>query len=139
VFLSYAGEDREEAALLHTSLKQRFRRVFNYRDADERPIPGGEPWNEVVYERLRESEIGISLLSSAYLASGHCRHEVTVMMAHRDSGRMRVFPVKLRDEKLELPAVLDGIQYKRWWDYGGNLDALVDEIVRDFEKKKGTT
>ncbi len=93
VFISYAGADQQLAKNLIAAVRGRFQRVFDYRDGDS--IRVGQPWIKEIFDQLAVSPIGIPLLSSAYVASGNCMHELREMVARRDSNQMQIFPIKL--------------------------------------------
>jgi len=73
------------------------------------------------------------MLSSSYLASGNCIHEARNIVAARDSGKIKLLPVKLAKEDLALPSFLTDTQYLRVLDYA-NAEALVDQIVKAFDR-----
>ena len=131
VFVSYTGRDADLASGLIAALKRRFQDVFDYRDGNA-TIPAGTPWIDMVFQRLAAAPIGIPLLSAGYLASGNCVHEAQLMVAQRDARHMRVIPVKLRNEPLDLPPWLRMTQYLRHWECA-NADAAAAAIVAAFE------
>lgn len=127
VFLSYSGKDAGQASEMSSSLKRHFQKVFDYKDGES--IKGGRPWLTEIFDQLSASAIGISLLSESYLASGNCAHEAQEMVALRDSGKMKFFPIKLYDNgTLTLPPFMTNIQYLRKYQYN-NADELSKYII----------
>jgi len=126
VFLSYSGKDRDIAADISMELKKIFQTVFDYRDG--KSIRPGQPWIDEIFRQLSSSAIGIPLLSADYFASKNCMHEAQEMIAHVDSGTMKVVPIKLKRETLSSPPWLQNIQYLRLTDYAEAKDA-VKEIL----------
>jgi hypothetical protein len=130
VFVSYAGQDLDQAEDLVGAFRKRFQQVFDYRDG--KSIRPGQPWIKEIFDQLAVSPIGVPLLSSAYIQSGNCRHELREMVARRDSNRLQIFPVKLsRTNGFEIPAELRDIQYARLWEYP-TVDGLVDWIAANI-------
>jgi len=127
VFVSYAGNDVDVARDIINDLKKRYQTVFDYRDG--KSIKPGQPWLKEIFDKLSESAIGICLLSESYIKSGNCMHEAQQMVACLDSGKMKLFPIKLYSESIVLPEFLKMTQYLRRVDYPSTND-LVGEIVR---------
>lgn len=115
VFLSYSGRDQDPAMDLSAALKTKFQKVFDYRDPEA--IQPGVRWIETIFNQLSASAVGIPLLSSEYFNSGNCMHELHQMVALQDSRKMKLIPVKLYKEPLELPPLLQSTQYLRLSDY----------------------
>lgn len=131
VFLSYSGEDLNFASGLVRVLKERFQQVFNYRDQAESIVPG-RPWMEEVFDKLSTSALGVPLLSSSYFKSGNCTHEAREMMSLADSGALRMIPVKVNEEPLDLPSWIRGVQYIRGWEYPTHKE-LVEKLVSAYD------
>lgn len=132
VFISYAGPDRELAQTLIQAFRRRFQQVFDYRDGES--IRPGQPWIKEIFDRLAVSPIGVLLLSSDYIESGNCLHELREMVARRDNKGMRIFPIKLRStDKFDLPAELGDTQYARLSDYP-TPDKLIDWISQNVPR-----
>jgi TIR domain len=108
VFLSYAGEDVEQARTAGAALRERFGTVFDYQDG--RSIPTGAEWQPEILDRLTTSAVGVLLLSDAYLRSSYCLEEAQQMNIQRLASRMHVFPVRL--DGAEPPHFLRTIQYR---------------------------
>jgi hypothetical protein len=108
VFFSYAGRDEPVASDLVAALRERFQRVFDYRDGES--IRPGQPWLDEIFSQLSASAIGIPLFSPSYVESGNCTHELREMVAQRDAQRMQIVPVVL-DSNVEIPAYAQDIQY----------------------------
>ncbi len=126
VFLSYSGLDIDTAVAISNSLKRHFQKVFDYRDGES--IRPGQPWLTEIFNQLSASAIGINLLSEGYLNSGNCQHEAREMVANFDSGNLKLFPIKLFDDKISLPPYLRDIQYFRRNDYK-STDELIKTII----------
>jgi hypothetical protein len=130
VFVSYRGTDGAQAGPIIAALKRRFQQVFDYA-ADERPIAAATNWIEEIFKKLATTNVGVILLSPDYLASGNCQHEMNEMIAQRDSGKIKVFPIKLQDGPL--PPVLASIQYLRA-DRFANADQIAAAITQDLDR-----
>lgn len=126
VFFSYAGKDEQAAAPIVAVLRERFQRVFDYRDGES--IRPGHPWLDEIFTQLSASAVGVPLLSTAYVRSGNCMHELREMVAQRDADAMQLVPIVL-DEQVEIPAFVRDQQYLPRWRYD-RADALVDALVR---------
>ncbi len=127
VFVSYSGKDLDIAKDIISTLKNYFQTVFDYRDGTS--IVPGQPWLAEIFDKLAKSAIGINLLSNNYIESGNCMHEAQQMVAQLDNGNMKLFPIKLYPEKIDLPTFFGTIQYLRKADYNTIKD-LVVEIVQ---------
>ncbi|MEO5682745.1 MAG: toll/interleukin-1 receptor domain-containing protein [Chitinophagaceae bacterium] len=132
VFLSYTNDDEAAALEMITSLKKRFKIVFNYKDTTS--IPGSEPWLKVIFDRIAQCDVFISLYSTAYFKSLHCERELQHGVTQKLNGKkIVVYPVKLyqgEDLKLVVPEYASFIQYTRKYQYKG-----MDEIVEDIMQK----
>ena len=116
IFVSYSGRDQDKANELIASFRKQFQDIFDYRDG--KSIRPGEPWLKEIFDTLAVSPVGVPLLSPSYFESGNCSHELREMVARRDNGQMRVFPIKLRkDDEINLPNELKDLQYARMWEY----------------------
>ena len=127
VFVSYSGKDVDIAKDIINYLKNYYQTVFDYRDG--KSIVPGQPWLAEIFDKLAKSAIGINLLSTSYIKSGNCMHEAQQMVAHLDSGKIKLFPIKLYSEHFDLPEFFAMTQYLRIVDYP-NIKDLVGEIVR---------
>jgi TIR domain-containing protein len=133
VFVSYRGADRARAGPIIEALKRKFQVVFDYAPADERSIAAGTNWIEEIFRQIATMPLGTMLLSPDYLESGNCLHEMNEMIAQRDSGRMRVVPIRLRD--VPLPPAIRAIQYLRTENFE-NADQLVAAFIQDIDRAK---
>lgn len=137
VFVSYSGENENEAAPIIDKLKTTFTDVFNYRDKAESIAPG-EPWIEEIFDSLSSSSLAVLLLSDSYLKSGNCEHEMQEIVGLHDNKKLKILPVKLFNNKaLEIPIILRNIQYIRYWDYD-SPDIILDSVVKLLEPKKSS-
>ncbi len=133
VFISYAGEDEAESDHLRAALRNRFQQVFDYRDG--KSIRAGRHWISEVFGQLGRSAVGIPLLSSHFVASGNCRHELAQMVALADDAKMLIVPIKLRrGDDFKLPPEIQAPQYTRSWEYKTAAE-LVDWIVANLPSK----
>jgi hypothetical protein len=135
VFISYSGADEEFTDGLRAAFRMRFQEVFDYRDG--KSIRPGQQWLEEISRSLAKSAACVVLLSSSYAGSGNCIHELNDAIASRDAKKTRLYPIKLRDESLEMPGALASTQYYRLYDY--TLPGkLVDAIVEDLKAQEPT-
>ena len=130
VFISYSGADEDATKGLRVAFATRFQDVFDYRDG--KSIRPGQPWIEEISKSLSKSPVCVPLLSSTYVASGNCRHELDDAIALRDGKQTRLFPIKLnKEDQFEIPGALASTQYLRLYDYQ-NPEKLVEAIVADL-------
>lgn len=134
-FISYSGEDEELTNGLRAAFRKRFQEVFDYRDG--KSIRPGQQWLEEISRSLAKSPVCVALLSSTYVGSGNCIHELNDAIAVRDAKKTRLYPIKLRDESFEMPGVLASTQYFRLYDYM-SPEKLVDAIVEDLKAQAST-
>jgi len=128
VFLSYAGADDQETKPLRDAFQKKFQKIFDYRDG--KSIRTGQPWVREIFDQLAVCPIGIPLLSSAYVGSGNCMHELRQMIARVDDKKMQIFPIKLRaDDKFDIPPELQSTQYARTWEYGSTDELIKEKII----------
>lgn len=132
IFLSYSGKDEHLASQISRALKEKYQEVFDYRDG--KSIRPGQPWIAEIFERLSTSAVGIPLLSDNYFKSKNCEHEAEDMVAQRDNEKMHLLPVRLYDEKLDIPPWLKNIQHFRMSDYNNDPTMAVQEIVRNVDE-----
>ena len=131
VFVSYSGLDVELAGPLLDALRRRFQTVFDYRDGDS--ITPGEPWLQEIFGSLAEASIGVPLVSANYLASGNCLHEAQEMVALRDADEIRMMPVKLVPDQIELPVWMRNRQYLQLYAHR-DAGAVVDKILEFIDR-----
>lgn len=131
VFLSYCGRDADAGAQISAALKKRFEKVFDYKDGES--IRPGMPWLDDIFDRLSAAAVFVPLLSNAYFQSGNCLHEAEKAVQIRDgsagTGRLRIIPVKLDGEKLDLPPWFTSLQYERNFAIDHDADALAQRIL----------
>jgi hypothetical protein len=135
VFISYSGADEESTDGLRTAFRRRFQEVFDYRDG--KSIRPGQQWLEEISRSLAKSPVCVLLLSSTYVGSGNCIHELNDAIAARDAKTTKLYPIKLRDESLEMPGALASTEYSRLYDYT-SPEKLVDAIVEDLKAQEST-
>jgi TIR domain len=135
VFISYSGADEEATKDLRAAFAKRFQEVFDYRDG--KSIRPGQPWLDEIFKSLSKSPVCVTLLSSTYVDSGNCMHELRDAVAQRDAKHTRLYPIKIRkDDVFATPAPLADIQYLHLGKYP-NPDALVEAIIADLDKPAG--
>jgi hypothetical protein len=132
VFLSYTGRDEEVGKRISLALKERFQKVFDYKDG--KSIRPGEPWLAEIFDQLADSSVGIPLLSDEYFASGNCEHEARELIQRRDNGGLHVIPVKLKP-KVTAPTWFGDTQAERLFATNGDVAALVDTIVELVDQR----
>jgi hypothetical protein len=136
IFVSYSGVDEDLSAELRMALRKRFQQVFDYRDG--KSIAPGQPWISAIFDQINRSAIGIPLLSSNYVASGNCLHELRDIVALADQGKLSMVPVKLRrGDDFKNPPEIRSTQYARLWEYG-SAEKLVDWIVDNLPQTAST-
>ncbi|AUG81199.1 hypothetical protein CFP65_6549 [Kitasatospora sp. MMS16-BH015] len=109
VFLSYAREDSEIAAVFSRVLRSSFQEVFDYRRTGS--IRAGHNWMDELMGSLAKSAVGVLLLSPDYLSSNYCLLESRRLYQASVQGEARLFPVRLRPTAL--PEFLKDVQYHR--------------------------
>lgn len=130
VFLSYAGKDAEYAKQLGDALRERFERVFDYKEAGN--IPFGSDWMPSLLEHLYESAVAVPLLSTNYVDSNYCLDEVRRMVDARLSGKMRIFPIVLDGTRLpELKPI------EHWHASRVTPEMIVNAIIDDLDGAVG--
>ena len=115
VFISYSGADSARARPIIDSFRQKFQRVFDYKDGES--IAAGRPWLDEIFTTLERSSLAILLLSPSYFTSGNCEHEARAAIAQRDGHKLEVLPVRLT-EATDPPAWLKDLQNLRFVDDG---------------------
>ena len=131
VFISYSGADEDATKDLRAAFAMKFQDVFDYRDG--KSIRPGRQWLEEISSSLSKSPVCVTLLSSTYVGSGNCMHELNDAVSQRDAKRTRLYPIKLRkDEKFDPPGLLASTQYMHVYDYK-SPEQLVEAIVADLE------
>ncbi|MEV4566191.1 toll/interleukin-1 receptor domain-containing protein [Nonomuraea sp. NPDC049419] len=116
VFLSYAGDDREQARALAEALRRAKVRVF----MDERSIGHHESITRKVTEGVLRSAVLLAYYSRAYATRPACQLELTfafllaqrsgtvqgrILVVNPEEGSEHVEPVELRDLKYRRPPV----------------------------------
>ncbi|WP_329334799.1 toll/interleukin-1 receptor domain-containing protein [Streptomyces sp. NBC_00663] len=108
VFLSYASANGDRAAAFSGLLNERFQKVFDFRE--QGAIGVGEDWLDDLIGNLARTAVGVLLLSKEYLESEYCMFEAREL--HRASIERRVKLVPVCLERMDLPAFLQGTQYR---------------------------
>ncbi|MEV1171430.1 TIR domain-containing protein [Nonomuraea sp. NPDC049784] len=140
VFLSYAGEDREEARALENALRKakvhgRSMQVFR----DERSIDHHESITKKITESVRKSAVFLAYYSRVYPTRPACQLEMTfafllaqqgrtmegrILVVNPEDGSDHIEPVELRDLKYRRPPVSDA-GYRRFaHEMAGRVAAL---------------
>jgi hypothetical protein len=128
VFLSYSGKDEDVAVGIASALKRKFQEVFDYKDGVS--IRPGQPWLKEIFDRLSKSAVGIPLISENYFQTNNCVHEAEEMVAQQDNSKMLLLPLKIVEEKVEIPPWLRATQFIRLSRFDGDPTLVVQEIVR---------
>jgi hypothetical protein len=133
LFVSYSGKDQELSKRIILALKERFQKVFDYRDGES--IRPGEPWLQEIFEQLKGSAVAVPLVSTDYYASENCMHEARQIIARRDDKALHVFAVRLHQNIPQPPEWLQDGQFDRLFEVDQDVTALVRRIV-DFAERK---
>ena len=129
--MSYSGADQDIADQISEALKARFQDVFNYRDGES--IRPGQPWLQEIDSSLKRAMIGVLLLSPRYIASKNCQEEARIMNALLNQNKIKMLPVKLKDETFESPTWLADKQYMNLARLP-SICAIVDKIVNILDE-----
>lgn len=127
IFVSYAGKDASAATPIIAALNKAFKTVFDYRDGAS--IVPGKPWLDEIFNTLSRSAVGVMLLSPSYLESGNCVHEAQELVARHDDGKLALLPLRMSDDKLEVPAWLQRVQHARLQNLQGAAE-VPDLVVK---------
>ena len=138
VFVSYASEDRALAARVFASLQSQGFAPW----LDEDGLRGGERWNDIIEDQLREAEYVLVLESRALAAKrvGYVNKEISI--AREQSQRYRgSFLIPLATEDIPLEdrlEVLNSFQRLplRAPSYEADLAALVSVMRRDYQRRQ---
>jgi len=104
IFVSHSAKDNAEADAMGAWLEGQGHKSY-FIDYDEQSgIGAGSKWEQVLYQRLRQCQAVVALVSPNWIESKWCFAE---MIQAREKGKP-IFPVKL--EPCELPEILSGIQ-----------------------------
>jgi hypothetical protein len=122
VFVSYAKEDADFAARISAALRARFQEVFNYK---ENPMGHGTRWLDEMLSSLAGSAVGVPLMSPSYEKSSYCMEEARRMASAEVVGRMRVFPILVKGDDLDLFKSLQRVRADRL-----EPEEIVDGIVQ---------
>lgn len=76
LFLGYARHDRPDVDQLYDALHQHDPTLQLFQD--HRTMQGGQPWLDVLRQRLGNASLLVCWLTSAYVASTFCHYEVGV-------------------------------------------------------------
>ena len=108
VFISYCRHDEDYASLLeeYLNILKSDGKISVFRD---RHLETGAQWEERLRQEIASADIGICLLTPAYLASRWCRIETLAFAEQaRTNPRFKVLPIHLRHcpVKLVVPELL---------------------------------
>lgn len=129
VFVSYASQDGWAAQAIAGELRKRFQWVFDYQDGGE-SLAAGTDWMTELYSRLRDSRIGIPVLSSSYVKKKTCMREAQQMMIRADQDAMAVIPFNV--DAVEAPVFMQTLQF-RPIDQSTDIVQLVDDIIARYD------
>jgi uncharacterized protein YjbI with pentapeptide repeats len=114
IFISHSSKDRADTDAMAAWLKKQGHTSY-FIDYDENSgTRVGTDWEQVLYQRLRQCQAVVALVTPNWLKSKWCFAE---MIQAREKGKP-IFPVKL--ESCELPGILTGIQ---------SIDLTVDKEI----------
>jgi hypothetical protein len=104
IFISHCTRDHADTKAMASWLNQQGHTSY-FIDYDEQAgIAAGTDWAQVLYQRLRQCQVVIALITPNWLESKWCFGEMVLAL---EKGK-RIFPIKL--ETCELPGLLSGIQ-----------------------------
>lgn len=104
IFISHSTKDHADTEAMARWLKQQ-RHTSYFIDYDEQSgIRAGTDWAQVLYQRLRQCQAVIALVTPNWLESKWCFGE---MVMARENGKP-IFPIKLKP--CELPGLLSDLQ-----------------------------
>jgi hypothetical protein len=127
VFISYTRSDEAETLPLRDAFRKRFEVVFDYRDG--KSIRAGRSWSQEIANSIAQSAVCVPLLSSGYVNSDNCIHELDDAVAARDNKKAQVFPIRVREnDDFVIPPNISYLEYL-WLHKFKNADRLVNEIV----------
>jgi hypothetical protein len=104
IFISHSTKDHADTEAMATWLKQQGHTSY-FIDYDEQSgIRAGTDWTQVLYQRLRQCQVVVALITPNWLESKWCFGE---MVMARENGKP-IFPVK--SKPCELPGLLTDLQ-----------------------------
>ena len=115
LFISYSTKDREVSQLVFDALKDMGYQPPFRDDHPESGIPAGSDWEQVLYQKLKQSKALIVLCSRNWLQSKWCFAELAFAGAHGKP----FFPVLIDDDptlQAEIPSILSKRQTIRLSD-----------------------
>ena len=84
-----------------------------------------------LYDRLRDSDIGVPVLSANYLSKGTCTHEAQDMCASFDSHKMFVFPVNVDGSRA--PSYRRSVQFEAVTKKALDAELVVDKLTKGYD------
>src|ERR1700730_3150895 len=104
IFISHSTKDHADTEAMATWLKQQGHTSY-FIDYDKQSgIRAGTDWAQVLYQRLRQCQVVVALITPNWHESKWCFGE---MVLAREKGKP-IFPIKLKP--CDLPGLLSGIQ-----------------------------
>lgn len=99
---------------------------------DDSQIEPGNKWNEEIGKAIDRARVAVVLLSPDYLASETATSELRQLAQRAESGRLRLFPIVVRDCRWQDVPELRIVQV---WSMGRPLEGLGDVAVEiELEK-----
>uniref|UniRef100_A0A1J3FWU4 ADP-ribosyl cyclase/cyclic ADP-ribose hydrolase n=1 Tax=Noccaea caerulescens TaxID=107243 RepID=A0A1J3FWU4_NOCCA len=89
VFINFRGADLRDGFISHLRKALRENHIKYYIDSDE---PRGSPI-EILFDRIKESQIALVFFSSLYADSTWCLDELVEIMKNMEKGTLRVIPI----------------------------------------------
>ncbi|WP_146201360.1 COR domain-containing protein [Leucothrix arctica] len=134
-FISYSHEDKEHLKELRKALSP-LERLNKLEIWDDRSIDGGDDWESEIFQKLRDSDIVLCLVSASFVKSDFC-HERELEQALKDhqSGKQIVVPIQLRECNWDsLPiAKLQGLPGD-WIQNSDNTDRALTLVSKELEE-----
>jgi hypothetical protein len=129
VFISYAREDEEPAAQLYEQLHKRGYRPW----MDIRDLRGGQEWEPVIKQALRDADFIVVCLSNRSLSKrGFIQREIRLALECYESmpfGQALLIPVRL--EECQPPPPLSRFQYVDLF-LGEGFESLDQSIMEQW-------
>ena len=114
IFISYSSNDRDLRQVFEQRLKVYLASAKNKFDTEwsDIQIPVGSDWNYEIQEALKQSNIGILLVSAFFLGSKYCMgDEFRQMLERRKSEGYTIVPILLRKCNFQNMDELKSIQF----------------------------
>lgn len=145
VFVSYSKSDERHRARFrqHLTILEAHRLIYSF--WDDKCLVAGEPWDEVIQQKLAEADIVVLLVSTPFLATDYIRRvEMQTALARAGKGESKVVPVILEPcgwlkesfaQYVSVPTKARAMcewkpQSKGWHAVEESLRTLIEELNR---------